>query len=165
MTLLLEQVGDVLRGDRAEKPVALADLHLSRNGGLLQCLCQLYGAALLSIGDGVYRSTDGGDTWEHRGLSASGRIGRVIVHPTDPEIVYAAALGHLYGPQEERGIFRTTDGGDSWERVLFVDANSGGVDVVMDPNNPQILFAATWQMFIRTWGRWSGGPWARSGSP
>ena len=112
----------------------------------------------VSIGDGVYRSTDGGTTWEHKGLSATGRIGRLIVHPTDPDIVYAAALGHLYGPQEERGIFRTTDGGDSWERVLFVDENSGGVDIVMDPNNPQILFAATWQMFIRTWGRWSGGP-------
>ena len=112
----------------------------------------------VSIGNGVYRSTDGGDSWEHKGLSASGRIGRVVVHPTDPDIVYAAALGHLYGPQEERGIFRTTDGGDSWERVLFVDENTGGVDVVMDPNNPQILFAATWQMFIRTWGRWSGGP-------
>ena len=82
----------------------------------------------------------------------------MIVHPTDPDIVYAAALGHLYGPQEERGIFRTTDGGDSWERVLFVDENTGGVDVVMDPNNPRILFAATWQMFMRTWGRWSGGP-------
>ena len=112
----------------------------------------------VSIGDGVYRSTDGGTTWEHKGLSATGRIGRLIVHPTDPDIVYAAALGHLYGPQEERGIFRTTNGGDSWERVLFVDENSGGVDIVMDPNNPQILFAATWQMFIRTWGRWSGGP-------
>ena len=87
----------------------------------------------VSIGDGVYRSTDGGTTWEHKGLSATGRIGRVIIHPTDPDIVYAAALGHLYGPQEERGIFRTTDGGDSWERVLFVDENTGGVDVVMDP--------------------------------
>ena len=112
----------------------------------------------VSIGDGVYRSTDGGTTWEHKGLSATGRIGRVIVHPTDPDIVYVAALGHLYGPQEERGIFRTTDGGDSWERVLFVDENTGGVDVVMDPNDPQILFASSWQMFIRTWGRWSGGP-------
>ena len=112
----------------------------------------------VSIGDGVYKSTDAGTTWEHKGLSATGRIGRVIIHPTDPDIVYAAALCHLYGPQEERGIFRTTDGGNSWERVLFVDENTGGVDVVMDPNNSQILFAATWQMFIRTWGRWSGGP-------
>ena len=112
----------------------------------------------VSIGDGVYKSTDAGTTWEHKGLSATGRIGRVIIHPTNPDIVYAAALGHLYGPQEERGFFRTTDGGNSWERVLFVDENTGGVDVVMDPNNSQILFAATWQMFIRTWGRWSGGP-------
>jgi len=112
----------------------------------------------VSIGNGVYRSTDGGDTWEHKGLSATGRIGRMVVHPTDPDIVYAAALGHLYGPQEERGIFRTTDGGDSWQRVLFVDESTGGVDVVMDPNNPRVLFAATWQMFIQPWGRWSGGP-------
>ena len=112
----------------------------------------------VSIGDGVYRSTDGGNTWEHKGLPASGRIGRIVVNPTDPGIVYAAALGHLYGPQEEKGIFRTTDGGDSWERVLFVDESTGGVDVVMDPNNPQVLFAATWQMFIQPWGRWSGGP-------
>ena len=112
----------------------------------------------VSIGDGVYRSTDGGDTWEHRGLSATGRIGRIVVHPTDPDIVYVAALGHLYGPQEERGIFRTTDGGDSWARVLFVDESTGGVDVVMDPSNPRVLFAATWQMFIQPWGRWSGGP-------
>ena len=112
----------------------------------------------VSIGNGVYRSTDGGDTWEHKGLPATGRIGRVVVHPTDPDLVYAAALGDLYGPQEERGVFRTKDGGDSWERILFVDEYSGGVDIVMDPNDPQILFAATWQMFIQTWGRWSGGP-------
>ena len=112
----------------------------------------------VSIGDGIYRSGDGGNTWEHKGLPASGRIGRIVVHPTDPDIAYAAALGHLYGPQEERGIFRTIDGGDSWERVLFVDENTGGVDIVMDPNNPRVLFAATWQMFIQPWGRWSGGP-------
>ena len=112
----------------------------------------------VSIGNGVYRSTDRGDSWEHKGLQATGRIGRVVVHPTDPDRVYVAALGDLYGPQEQRGIFRTTDGGDSWERALFVDEHSGGVDIVMDPNDPQVLFAATWQMFIQTWGRWSGGP-------
>ena len=112
----------------------------------------------VSIGNGIYRSTDSGDTWEHKGLPETGRIGRLVIHPTDPDIVYAAALGHLYGPQQERGIFRTTDGGESWERVLHIDENTGGVDVVMDPNDPQVLFAATWQMFMRTWGRWSGGP-------
>jgi photosystem II stability/assembly factor-like uncharacterized protein len=112
----------------------------------------------VSIGNGAYRSTDGGDTWEHKGLSRTGRIGRIVVHPTDPDLVYVAALGDLYGPQEERGISRTRDGGNTWERVLFVDEYTGGVDVVMDPNDPQILFAATWQMFMQTWGRWSGGP-------
>ncbi|MCH7562679.1 MAG: sialidase [Gemmatimonadetes bacterium] len=112
----------------------------------------------VSIGNGVYRSTDGGDSWTHMGLENTGRIGRVIIHPTDPNIVYVAALGHLYGPQQERGVYRTSDGGDTWERVLFVDENSGAVDLVMDPNNPRILFAATWEMLIRTWGRWSGGP-------
>ncbi|MEE8146302.1 MAG: hypothetical protein V3T24_01760, partial [Longimicrobiales bacterium] len=112
----------------------------------------------VSIGNGVYRSTDGGDTWTHKGLESTGRIGRIAIHPTDPDVVYVAALGHLYGPQEERGVYRTKDGGDTWERVLFVDENSGAVDLVMDPNNPRIMFAATWQMLIRTWGRWSGGP-------
>ncbi len=112
----------------------------------------------VSIGNGVYRSTDRGDTWEHKGLSTTGRIGRVVVHPTDPDVVYVAALGDLYGPQEARGIFRTMDGGNTWDHVLFVDEFSGGVDIVMDPNDTQILFAATWQMFMQTWGRWSGGP-------
>ena len=112
----------------------------------------------VSIGNGIYRSTDGGDSWEHKGLEQSGRIGRILVHPTNPDLVYAAALGHLYGPQAERGVYRTQDGGDNWERVLFVNEDAGAVDIVMDPNNPRILFAATWEMLIRTWGRWSGGP-------
>jgi photosystem II stability/assembly factor-like uncharacterized protein len=112
----------------------------------------------VSIGDGVYRSTDAGETWEHMGLEQSGRIPRIVVHPTNPDIVYVAALGHLYGPQEERGVYRTQDGGRTWERVLFAGLEAGAVDIVMDQNNPRILFAATWQMEIRTWGRWSGGP-------
>jgi photosystem II stability/assembly factor-like uncharacterized protein len=112
----------------------------------------------VSIGNGVYRSTDAGDTWQHMGLENSGRIPRIVIHPTNPDIVYVAALGHLYGPQEERGVYRTMDGGLSWERVLFAGQEAGAVDIVMDPNNPRILFAATWQMEIRTWGRWSGGP-------
>jgi photosystem II stability/assembly factor-like uncharacterized protein len=112
----------------------------------------------VSIGNGVYRSTDGGQRWAHMGLEESGRIGRIVVHPEDPDIVFVAAAGHMYGPQEERGLYRTTDGGDTWERVLFAGPNSGAIDVVMDPGNPRILFAATWQMQMWTWGRESGGP-------
>ena len=111
----------------------------------------------VSLGNGIYKSTDGGETWQHMGLEATGRIGRVIIHPTDPDIVFAAAQGHSYGPQPERGVFRTKDGGDSWERVLFVDENAGASDIAMDPNNPRILFAGIWQLEIHTWGRTSGG--------
>ena len=112
----------------------------------------------VSHGNGIYKSTDAGKTWRHMGLDATGRIGRIVIHPTDPDIVFAAAMGHCYGPQEERGVFRTTDGGETWERVLFVDENTGASDIVMDPNNPRILFAGMWQMVIWTWGRESGGP-------
>jgi photosystem II stability/assembly factor-like uncharacterized protein len=111
----------------------------------------------VSIGNGVYRSTDGGENWTHVGLYESGRIGRIVIHPQDPDIVFVAAAGHMYGPQEERGLFRTMDGGASWERVLFSGENSGAIDVVMNPVNPRIMFAATWQMQIWTWGRESGG--------
>jgi photosystem II stability/assembly factor-like uncharacterized protein len=112
----------------------------------------------VSVGNGIYKSTDGGKTWSHMGLDRTGRISRIVVHPTEPEIVFVAALGHLYGPQEERGVFRTVDGGETWDRVLFVDENTGASDIVMDPNNPRILFAGTWQMVIWSWGRQSGGP-------
>ena len=112
----------------------------------------------VSIGNGVYRSTDGGRTWEHLGLEKTGRIARLVVHPKDPDVAWVAALGHLYGPQQERGIFKTSDGGESWERVLFVDANTGASDLIIDPNNPRVLYAGMWQMVIWTWGRQSGGP-------
>jgi photosystem II stability/assembly factor-like uncharacterized protein len=112
----------------------------------------------VSIGNGIYRSTDGGASWSHLGLEETGRIGRIVVDPRDPDVAFVAALGHLYGPQQQRGVYRTTDGGGSWERVLFVDENSGAVDLVMNPANPRILFAATWQMRMWTWGRESGGP-------
>ena len=111
----------------------------------------------VSIGNGIYKSTDGGETWQHMGLTPTGRIGRVIIHPTNPDVVFAAAQGHSYGPQPERGVFRTKDGGESWERVLFVDENAGASDIAMDPNNPRILFAGIWQLEIHTWGRTSGG--------
>ena len=114
--------------------------------------------ANVSIGNGIYKSTDGGKTWSHKGLTATGRIARVIVHPDDPDIVYAAALGHCYGPQPERGVYRTTDGGETWVKVLYSGQNAGASDLVMDPSNPRILFAGLWQMRLDTFSRMSGGP-------
>jgi photosystem II stability/assembly factor-like uncharacterized protein len=112
----------------------------------------------VSLGDGIYKSMDGGETWTNMGLGASGRIGRIVVHPTDPNIVFAAALGHGYGPQQERGVYRTKDGGKTWERVLFVDENTGASALAMDPKNPRVLFAGMWSILIKTWGKFSGGP-------
>ena len=112
----------------------------------------------ISLGQGIYRSTDAGRTWTLMGLERTGRIPRTIIHPANPEVVFACALGTAYGPQPERGVYRTTDGGRTWERVLHVDANTGCSDLAMDPTNPRILFAGMWQLEIRTWGRTSGGP-------
>jgi photosystem II stability/assembly factor-like uncharacterized protein len=111
----------------------------------------------ISVGWGMWKSTDAGKTWNKKGLDATGRISRIVIHPTNPDIVYVAALGHAYGPQPERGIYRTLDGGSSWERVLFVNDSTGASDLVMDPNNPRILYAGFWQIDIKTWGRFSGG--------
>ena len=112
----------------------------------------------ISIGAGVYKSTDAGRTWALMGLEATGRIGRIVIHPTNPDIVWIAAQGHSYGPQQDRGVYRTTDGGRTWQRTLFVDENTGAIDIVVHPTNPNVLYAATWQLVIRTWGRESGGP-------
>jgi photosystem II stability/assembly factor-like uncharacterized protein len=112
----------------------------------------------ISIGNGVYKSTDAGKTWRNMGLEKTGRIGRVVIDPRDPDTVFAAAMGHCYGPQKERGVFRTRDGGKTWEQVLFVDENTGCSEIAMDPGNPRILFAGMWPLVIRTWGRESGGP-------
>ncbi len=112
----------------------------------------------ISVGQGIYKSTDAGKTWTLMGLEKTGRIGRIVIDPRNPDIVLAAAMGHAYGPQPERGVFRTADGGKTWERVLFTDENTGCSDLVMDPNNPRILFAGMWPLVIRTWGRESGGP-------
>ena len=111
----------------------------------------------ISIGQGIYKSTDGGRTWRLMGLEQTGRIPRLVIDPRDPNIVTACALGHAYGPQPERGVFRTLDGGETWARVLFVDENTGCSDIAMNPKNPRILFAGMWQLEIRTWGRESGG--------
>ena len=112
----------------------------------------------ISVGEGIFKSVDAGRTWTRMGLEQTGRIGRVVVHPTNPEVVLACALGHAYGPQPERGVFRTTDGGASWEHVLFVDEQTGCSALAMDPANPRKLFAGMWQIDIKTWGRESGGP-------
>jgi photosystem II stability/assembly factor-like uncharacterized protein len=112
----------------------------------------------ISVGQGVYKSTDAGETWRMMGLEKTGRIPRTIIHPTNPDIVYVCALGHSYGDQPERGVYRTTDGGVTWTRTLFVDEKTGCSDLAMDPSNPRILFAGMWQFVIHTWGRRSGGP-------
>ncbi len=112
----------------------------------------------ISVGQGIYKSPDAGKTWTLMGLEKTGRIGKIVIDPRNPDIVVAAAMGHAYGPQQERGVFRTADGGKTWERVLFTDENTGCSDLIMDPNNPRILFAGMWPLVIRTWGRESGGP-------
>ncbi len=109
-------------------------------------------------GDGVYKSTDGGETWTNVGLRDSKHIGRITLHPTDTDIAYVAAMGHLWGPNEERGLYRTTDGGVSWARILEGDENTGAVDIAMDPSDSSILYAAMYQRRRRPWGFHGGGP-------
>lgn len=112
----------------------------------------------MSYGDGVYKSLDGGKTWKNVGLRDSEHIGAIIIDPKDPNIVLVAALGHAYGPNSERGIFRTRDGGKTWDKVLYKDDHSGGIDVVFDPNNSNIVFASLWQVMRTPWSLDSGGP-------
>lgn len=111
----------------------------------------------ISVGFGVFRSTDAGRTWTKVGLENSGRISRIIVHPTNPDVAWVAVQGHGYAPQPERGVWHTRDGGASWNRVLAVSDSAGASDILIDPTNPRILFAAFWQLDIKTWGRISGG--------
>ena len=111
-----------------------------------------------SWGNGVYRSEDGGESWTHVGLAETRHIGKVEVHPSNPDVAYVAALGNLWAPNPERGVFRTTDGGQTWERVLYVDENTGAVDLVMNPADPEVLYAATYQRQRKAWGFNGGGP-------
>jgi photosystem II stability/assembly factor-like uncharacterized protein len=113
---------------------------------------------MISEGDGVYKSTDAGHTWRHAGLEATRVISRVRIHPTNPDLVYVAAQGSEWAPSADRGVYRSTDGGASWKNVLFVSESSGPSDLVMDPTNPRILYAAFWDHQRKPWFMRSGGP-------
>jgi photosystem II stability/assembly factor-like uncharacterized protein len=112
----------------------------------------------ISHGDGIYKTLDGGKTWNNVGLRDSRAIGKLIVDPQNADRVFVAALGHPFGPNTERGIFRTLDGGKTWERVLYKDENTGGIDITFDPHNSNILYASLWQARRTSWGLSSGGP-------
>src|SRR5262245_42655705 len=99
----------------------------------------------VSYGDGVYMSTDGGDTWTNMGLNKTFQIGKVVIHPTNPDIVYVGALGRLYGPSEERRLFKTTDGGKTWNKIHYIDDRTGVIDMRMHPKEPDTLLVATWE--------------------
>ncbi|MAM85541.1 MAG: hypothetical protein CL472_12870 [Acidobacteria bacterium] len=111
-----------------------------------------------SWGNGVYKSTDGGDSWAHVGLEDTLHIGRIVIHPNDPEVVYVAATGHLWGPNEARGVYKTTDGGQTWVNTLFIDEDTGIIDVAMDPVSPGTLYAAAYQRRRTAFGFNGGGP-------
>jgi photosystem II stability/assembly factor-like uncharacterized protein len=111
----------------------------------------------VSHGDGMWKSVDAGKSWTHSGLKDSRHIPRVRIHPTNPDIVFAAVLGHLFGPNQERGVYRTRDGGKSWERVLFANENAGAIDLILDPTNPRVLYAATWRVRRTPYSLESGG--------
>ncbi len=110
----------------------------------------------LSVGDGMFKSTDGGKTWAHLGLADVQQIGAVAVHPGDPEVVWVAALGHPYGPNEQRGVFKTQDGGASWRKVLYLDENTGAIAVVLDPSDPEVVYADLW---AARQGPWENAAW------
>ena len=110
-----------------------------------------------SYGDGVYKSTDAGKTWEHLGLENTQQISRIIIHPENPNVVYVAAQGAINGPTKERGIYKSIDGGKSWENVLFVNDLSGAAELSMDYNDPKVLYAAMWHHQRLPWKVISGG--------
>lgn len=112
----------------------------------------------VSWGDGMYKSVDGGETWSHIGLEDTHHIAQVRIHPTNPDIVYVAAYGHAFGPNKERGIYRTRDGGKTWTQVLFKSDKAGAIDLVMNPSNPNELYASIWEFERKAWGPKTGGP-------
>src|SRR5664279_1873763 len=111
-----------------------------------------------SIGDGVWGTTDGGKTWNHLGLEDTQSIARIVVDPSNANVVYVAAMGHLFGPNTERGLFKSVDGGKTWKKSKYIDADTGFTDVAIDPVNPKILYAASYQRLRTWWGYNGGGP-------
>ena len=109
-------------------------------------------------GDGVYKSTDGGDTWRYAGLRDTHTIGKIVVDPHNPDIVFAVSMGHVFAGNPDRGVFKSTDGGATWHKVLYVDRDTGAIDLVMDPRNPRVLYAAMWQAYRTPWALQDGGP-------
>src|SRR5678816_745546 len=115
----------------------------------------------LSTGDGMYKSTDGGKTWRHLGLRNAQQIGAILVDPRNPNLVYVAALGHPYGANEERGVFRSSDGGETWQKVLYKDENTGAIALAFDPKNSKVIYADLWSA---RQGPWENGAWQGAGS-
>jgi len=109
-------------------------------------------------GDGIYKSTDAGKTWEYAGLRETQSVSQIVVSPRDPNVVYASSMGHVFMPGPDRGIFKSTDGGKNWKKILFVDDKTGAINLVMDPNHPEVLYATMWQAQRMPWGLISGGP-------
>ncbi|HOO11102.1 MAG TPA: glycosyl hydrolase, partial [Cyclobacteriaceae bacterium] len=112
----------------------------------------------ITQGEGVYKTTDGGKTWRPLGLKDTQAISRIRIHPTNPDIVYVSALGHPYGDNEERGVFKSTDGGNTWKKILYVSPEVGAADLVIDRTNPNVLYASTWRVYRKAWKMWGGGP-------
>ncbi len=115
----------------------------------------------ITQGDGVYKSKDGGKTWRHLGLKETQAISRIRIHPTNPDIVYVAALGHPYGDNEERGVFKSIDGGNTWKKILYESPKAGAADLIIDRRNPEVLYATTWQVYRKAWKMWGGGPFCK----
>ncbi|HWW76043.1 MAG TPA: hypothetical protein VNZ44_11625, partial [Pyrinomonadaceae bacterium] len=110
----------------------------------------------VSFGDGVYKSTDGGRTWQHMGLRDTMHVSKILVNPRNPDIVYVGAQGHAYGPNEERGVFMTTDGGRTWQKTLYISPEHGVADMDIDPSNPNIVYAVMWKFRRTPWTHTSG---------